>query len=582
MIKKNLQLVLALLLIIELSSSKQWKNRKFVKVKTECGKVEGKSFRETTDTGKRKTVYEFRNIPYAVPPVGNLRWKPPVRLSKDKSKCWKKTLRYDKKKIVACKQSHPREPNLISSEDCLVITVRTPTLNKNAKLPVFFWIHGGGLVWGYNEMPTYFPKNEKPSTNYPNREFTASMNAVTVSVNYRLNFFGFLSLKELWINSGPEESYGNYGIMDQILALKWVQHNIQNFGGDPNKVTIFGDSGGAVAVYGLIASPLANGLFQKASPLSGAPNYRVTHTMANQILRPFLAQTPCHGSDEQVANCLRSLPGEVFLAVSKGDPERTSNPTLTFHFQFPRNTPYVGFPVEVLDPVVVPHSPDQIPLTRGDYLDILIGQSAQEVAPSPTSASFLDRNITDFASLENEIKPRLDTFKMDSYSLMLSLYTQNCDGSINMPDQVTAQYIYTLMTTDVLVSCTTANVAKYLSQLPNFSVFRYVISQPDSKGLGLGVNAANHGWGPRLLFGLRKIAGRAIPKADRRLMMNIRYVYKRFIHSDPWFKQIYKDKVIDFWRNYIFRLNGYHEQQCNAWQLTGVLGHSWGLLGISE
>ena len=182
----------------------------YVNVKTECGLVQGKMIKEKVFAlNKTVNTYEFRNIPYAVPPVGALRWRPPVQLNKDPSKCWNGTLEYTKD-IIACKQINPREPHLQSTEDCLFLTVRTTSVTPSKKkLPVLVWFHGGGMIWGYNEMHAF----------YPDTEFSAYMEAVTVSVNYRLNIFGFLSLEELWIESGPNRSYGNYGIMDQICLL---------------------------------------------------------------------------------------------------------------------------------------------------------------------------------------------------------------------------------------------------------------------------------------------------------------------------------------------------------------------------
>ena len=220
-----------------------------------------------TDKGQSKYVYEFKNIPYAVPPLGNRRWRPPLRMNKKDSTCWSGTLKYNNQSVVCIQKYRAADP-IIGQEDCLLLDIRTPTVTKKANLPVVVWIHGGGLLWASKGKDGAFP----------GLQYTASLDAVTISVNYRLNVFGFLSLEELWIKSGDDESYGNYGIMDLIISLKWIRDNIHNFGGDPNHVTIFGQSGGAAAAFALLASPQAHNLFRKVITASGIANIRVlTH-----------------------------------------------------------------------------------------------------------------------------------------------------------------------------------------------------------------------------------------------------------------------------------------------------------------
>jgi para-nitrobenzyl esterase len=193
----------------------------------------------------------FKAIPYAKPPVGNLRWKAPVPADK-----WEgvyKTDHYAPMPPQRPIRSSERE-NAVWSEDCLYLNVITPAKSQDEALPVMVWIHGGGFVTGTYSTPV--------------GTHIAKKGVVFVSIAYRTGALGFLALPELSKESGKGVS-GNYGLMDQILALKWIQQNIAAFGGDPNKVTIIGESAGAIAVSMLCASPETKGLFRGAISESG-------------------------------------------------------------------------------------------------------------------------------------------------------------------------------------------------------------------------------------------------------------------------------------------------------------------------
>ncbi|MFP5226368.1 MAG: carboxylesterase/lipase family protein [Acidobacteriota bacterium] len=217
-------------------------------VKTATGKVHGKK----TDDGQ---VRMFLGIPYGAPPTGELRWKPPqpapkwhgVREASDFGyRCMQPDIYHD---------MHFRDPGI--SEDCLNLNVWTPAKNKHAKLPVMVWIFGGGFAAGATSEPRQ------------DGQFLAHKGVVVVSMNYRLGMFGFFVHPDLAAES-PEHAAGNYGLMDQTAALRWVQKNIAAFGGDPKNVTIFGESAGSFSVSAQMASPLAQGLFERAIGESGA------------------------------------------------------------------------------------------------------------------------------------------------------------------------------------------------------------------------------------------------------------------------------------------------------------------------
>ena len=217
-------------------------------VKTEQGKVRGK----TINDGKVKA---FLGLPYAAPPVGDLRWKAPQPPAK-----WKGER--DATKFGAhCAQVRIWDDIAFQdagpSEDCLFLNVYAPAgASARSKLPVMFWIHGGGYAAGASSEPRH------------NGDFLPTKGVVLVTINYRLGVFGFLATADLAREAGG--AAGNYGLLDMVAALEWVKANIGNFGGDPGNVTIFGESAGSFAVSTLMASPLARGLFHRAIGESGS------------------------------------------------------------------------------------------------------------------------------------------------------------------------------------------------------------------------------------------------------------------------------------------------------------------------
>ncbi|HEY1805894.1 MAG TPA: carboxylesterase family protein [Terracidiphilus sp.] len=218
-----------------------------LKVKTAQGKVQGKLIND----GK---VRAFLGIPYAAPPVGDLRWQAP-----QPALPWKGT-REATNFGAHCAQNHVFDDMIFqdagASEDCLYLNVYAPAAaTAKSKLPVMFWIHGGGDSGGSGDEPRH------------NGDFLPIKGVVLVTINYRLGVFGFLATSELEKEAGG--TAGDYGLMDMIAALQWVKGNIAEFGGDAGNVTIFGESAGSFAVSILMASPMAQGLFEKAIGESG-------------------------------------------------------------------------------------------------------------------------------------------------------------------------------------------------------------------------------------------------------------------------------------------------------------------------
>ena len=213
-------------------------------VKVDAGRLQGAA----TDG-----VLAFKGVPFAAAPVGDLRWRPPQPV-----KAWtgvRPAIQIGHDCLQGIVRGDPGVGTDLS-EDCLFLNVWRPAQATTKKLPVMVWIYGGGLVNGGTQPAIYQGDN------------FAREGVVFVSVNYRLGRFGFFGFPALTAEH-PDELKGNYGFMDQIAALKWVQRNIGAFGGDPTNVTVFGESAGGFSVHTLIASPLGKGLFQKAIVESG-------------------------------------------------------------------------------------------------------------------------------------------------------------------------------------------------------------------------------------------------------------------------------------------------------------------------
>lgn len=250
-------------------------------------------------------VIEFLGIPYAKPPVGDLRWRPPQEPA-----AWTKTLKATAYGPICAQITElgvfagPANNN----EDCLYLNVFTPNISAAEKLPVLFWIHGGG-----NE--------DGESSDYDGSKLAAQGHTVVVTINYRLNLMGFLAVPSL---DSEGHLFGNYGILDQQLALKWVHQNIAKFGGDPNNVTVGGQSAGAQDTGIHMISPLVAGLFQRAICESGCPStyYPLqgkfpTVAQAEAVGTNFAGAAGCGSkSGAAQAQCLRALPASQVEALA--------------------------------------------------------------------------------------------------------------------------------------------------------------------------------------------------------------------------------------------------------------------------
>jgi para-nitrobenzyl esterase len=262
-------------------------------------------------------VSEFLGIPYAKPPVGNLRWMPPQPAAK-----WTSVRKADQFGPTCAQVTtlgpFAGPPN--NNEDCLYLNVFTQDLK--AKLPVLVWIHGGGYYDG-------------ASNDYDAAKLVTRGRLVVVTLNYRLNLFGFMAHPAI---DAEGHAFGNYGIMDMQAALQWVKRNIAAFGGDPDNVTVGGQSAGAGASTALVVSPGSKGLIHRAIFQSGGYTPFATKETAEEKGRKFAAAAGCNAKDEKdTGKCLRALPAAKIEALAG-----TANAT----------SPIVGGPL--LDGAIIP------------------------------------------------------------------------------------------------------------------------------------------------------------------------------------------------------------------------------------
>jgi para-nitrobenzyl esterase len=260
-------------------------------VVTKSGKIEGKY---------ENDLYIFKGIPYAEPPVGELRWLPPQPIKK-----WDGIREAKEFGAIAPQTVMPmgpfgQMPQPPQSEDCLFLNIWTPGLD-NSRRPVMVWIHGGAFTLGSGADPSY------DTGVLPKRG-----NIVMVSINYRLGMLGFLRLID--VTGGKIPATGNEGMMDQVLALKWVKDNIAAFGGGPDNITVFGESAGGMSIDTLMAMPSAKGLFHKGILESGSGDDAISLEDANVNSRIFLEAASIKEDD---VKALRSLTPPQLLEIER-------------------------------------------------------------------------------------------------------------------------------------------------------------------------------------------------------------------------------------------------------------------------
>jgi para-nitrobenzyl esterase len=311
-----------------------------VVVKTTYGPVEGL---------KIKDVQVFRGIPFAAPPVGSLRFRPPVPPAS-----WTGPLSA-KLRTPACAQVLYYDPtensNDVMSEDCLTLNVWTPAADNKTR-PVMVFINGGALVGGGAR-----------NTWYDGTTLATRGDVVVVTIQYRLGVLGFLELAKFGGEDFAES--GNVGYLDQVAALEWVQQNIRNFGGDPKSVTIFGESAGGASVYAHMGNPRAAGLFQKAIIESGVPGEFCTMEEATAAAQKLLT-----AAGVSMAQQLQQLSMEQMMRLE----DKAGEGTGCFVYD---NVVFKEVPLDVIAAGEVLH----VPLIIGSNLDEIRYWTAMDALP---------------------------------------------------------------------------------------------------------------------------------------------------------------------------------------------------------
>jgi para-nitrobenzyl esterase len=336
---------------------------------TRCGRLEGE---------EQAGLLVFKGIPFATPPVGPRRWLPP-----EPAPAWNGT-----RDARSFGPSAPQSRIMLDvlaamkiegeqSEDCLYLNVWTPGLSGTRR-PVMVWIHGGAFTIGAGSQALY-----------DGSVLARRGNTVVVTINYRLGPLGFLRLQD--VTGGKIPSSGNEGILDQIAALNWVRDNIAEFGGDPENVTIFGESAGGMSVGTLLGAPRARGLFHKAIPQSGSCNTSSPVERANRVAERVLARLKASPSD---ADAIRALTPAQLLKGTLLEDGFTPDPELGMAYQ------------PVLDGAIVPRPAiESVAQGSAAGVAVMVGSTLEEwklFAALDPSARQLDK-----AGLARRISRRL-------------------------------------------------------------------------------------------------------------------------------------------------------------------------------
>jgi len=385
---------------------------------------------------KQGDVYRYLGVPYAAPPVGALRWSPPMAAG-----CWQ-GVRPATSFGAVCPQ-RLGDGGVEGDEDCLTLNVYAPVGASGA--PVMVWIHGGGNTQGSSSEAFY-----------DGQELAARRGVVVVSINYRLGALGFFAHPALDRESDAGVS-GNYGLLDQQLALRWVKDNARAFGGDPGRVMIFGESAGGQDTLLHLVSPGSAGLFHAAAAQSGGL-YSTTLAEAQVSLQPVVTSTNCGSATDALA-CLRAVSATTLAAIDSADGPLA------------RGMRYGP----VIDGVVIPAHPlELIKQGRQHQVPVIVGSNAQEtsrmVTPVTTAMEYQ-------AAVRAQYGATIGTLLLNQYPA--SRFSSPREALVTL-------------TTDTTWTCPTRRLARALASTQTAPVYRYFFSWR-SPGVAGAILGATHG-----------------------------------------------------------------------------------------
>lgn len=494
-----------------------------------------------------KEVEEFRGIPYAAPPVGARRFLPPLPATP-----WEGTLDATSRR-TGCPQlmlSTIMTGDIEYKEDCLHLNVWNPASRQDDGVPVLAWIHGGGFNFGSASYD-----------NYTGAATAASTGLVVVSFNYRLGALGFL-------NAESPQAPGNMGLLDQNLALRWVQENIAEFGGDPSRVTLFGQSAGAMSVHGHVLSPLSRGLFSKAVMLSGTLQTPDFVDAAHESINKGDAVATivgCAGVDrslashpEEVIECLRKREAdEIVLATSEAFASRLFPFLPTFHDEFLPRVPRVA-------------------IEKGFFkaVDILMGVTEDEGVLSLIVPMREDLLPDDLNSLESNF------FQRSLHSVVCSWLKGEVKDMVakyvgDAPDTSSLRRQYVDYLSDSVFNCPMHLAAKHHSNRDR-SVYSYVFGHMSSKATLPSWMRTPHAFEMNYLFGTPLVDKERFNTQDvavSRMMLHLLRTFAttgvpelpngkqwpRYTRENPVSVYLDHDNVTD--------IVGFRKEQCEAWRI---------------
>ncbi|XP_065423304.1 fatty acyl-CoA hydrolase precursor, medium chain-like isoform X1 [Chrysemys picta bellii] len=459
-------------------------------VVTKYGKLRGQQIKAD---GAETYVDIFLGIPFAKPPVGPLRFSPP-----EPAEPWK-GLRDATSYPPMCLQDPVSGQQLSDaftnrkeklpfqvSEDCLFLNVYTPASSDKDMLPVMVWIHGGGLVIG-------------AASTYDGSALSAFENVVVVTIQYRLGILGYFS-------SGDEHARGNWGYLDQVAALQWIQENIEHFGGDPGSVTIFGESAGGISVSALVLSPLANGLFHKAISESGVTIKMLftghPEAQANKIARVSGCQST---SSAAMVHCLREKTEEEIIEITL----KMEFTTLHLNAASSGDSEKSLFISAVLDGVFFPKSPEELLAEKAiNAVPYIIGTNKHEfgwLLPNmlkyPAFTEGLDKETVTSLLLSSEFFTHVPA---EFTYLLSNEYLSNIEEPTQLRDR-----LFELMGDAVFV-VPGIQTARYCRDSGNLVYVYHFHHQPSSyEGVRPDFVKADHGDETGYVFGKPFLAGDA-------------------------------------------------------------------------